>query len=98
MIHYETKLPQDVKRYRIKRKFLKKEVFGGYQPEGEPKPTYHIEVRLGWWIFKEWKPIGSCYGYDTLEEAKKWVDIQCYGIPNKYDETIEWDGSSYETR
>lgn len=98
MIHYETRIPKDIERFRIKRKYIKKEIFGGYQPEGEPNPSFHIEVRFGWWIFSEWKPIGNVYGYDTLEEAKKWVDRQCYGVPNKYDEVIEWHGAWGETR
>lgn len=96
MIHYETKLPTNIEKYRIKRWYIKKEVLGGYQPEGEPKPLFHIEVNFGWWIFSQWKPIGSCY--DTLEEAKTWVDRQCYGVPNPYAEVIEWSGTDYETR
>ena len=98
MIHYETKIPTNIERFRIMRRYIKKEIFGGYQPEGEPNPTFHIEVRFGWWIFSEWKPIGNVYGYDTLEEAKKWVDRQCYRVPNQYAEVIEWSGDTYETR
>lgn len=47
-------------------------------------------------MFSNWKPIGR--PYNTLEEAKKWVDEQCYGIPDKYTETIEWSGAEQETR